>query len=66
MSLQGSTRACALAWSNPVAWWWGFLTLVSGVNVTVWFSLYGQLSERPAQSISRMSSIEVMLLLSAA
>ncbi|MGB7037728.1 MAG: hypothetical protein WBD71_19630 [Xanthobacteraceae bacterium] len=66
MSLQGSTRACALAWSNPVAWWWGFLTLVSGVNVTVWFSLYGQLSEQPAQSISRMSSIEVMLLLSAA
>ena len=37
-----------LAWSNPLAWWWGLLTLVSGVNIAVWFLLYGQLQEQSA------------------
>ncbi|MGT2440233.1 hypothetical protein ACU4GH_35760 [Bradyrhizobium betae] len=26
--------------SNPLAWWWGSLTLVSSANILVWFMLY--------------------------
>src|SRR5256885_2744642 len=26
--------------SNPLAWWWGSLTLVSAANILVWFMLY--------------------------
>jgi len=25
---------------NPLAWWWAMLTLVSGVNIALWFLLY--------------------------
>jgi hypothetical protein len=28
-----------LSWSNPVSVWWGFLLLVSGINVTLWVLL---------------------------
>ena len=45
MSLQTSARSRSLAWSNPVARWWGLLTLVSGVNIAVWFLLYRNLLE---------------------
>ena len=51
-----------LAWSNPLAWWWGLLTLVSGVNIAVWFLLYRQLHEQPAGSLGGTSGIELMLL----
>jgi hypothetical protein len=55
--------------SNPLAWWWGFLTLVSGANIAVWFALYSALhSEAPvtlASSLGR-SDVEPMLLLCAA
>ena len=37
MSLEWRARSGSLAWSNPVAWWWGLLTLVSGVNIAAWF-----------------------------
>ena len=40
MSLEWQARSGSLAWSNPVSWWWGLLTLVSGVNIGVWFVLY--------------------------
>ena len=43
MSLEWQARSGSLAWSNPVAWWWGLLTLVSAVNIGVWFVLYGEL-----------------------
>jgi hypothetical protein len=36
--------------SNPVGRWWAFLTLVSGVNIAVWFWLYGYL-RNPAGGI---------------
>src|SRR5438445_4067243 len=66
MSLEWrAARSSSLAWSNPVAWWWGLLTLVSGVNIAVWFLLYHQL-QPPAGGLGSMAGIEVMLLLCAA
>jgi hypothetical protein len=56
----------SFAWSNPVAWWWGLLTLISGVNIAVWFVLYRQLLEQPSGSPSSSTGIEAMLLLCAA
>ena len=47
MSLQWQSRSSSLAWSNPLAWWWGLLTLVSGANIAVWFLLYQQLRAWP-------------------
>ena len=55
--------------SNPLAWWWGFLTLVSGANIAAWFLLYGALhSEAPVRLASSLgrSDVEPMLLLCAA
>jgi hypothetical protein len=66
MSVKWQGRSRSLAWSNPLAWWWCLLTLVSGANVAVWFVLYHQLPEWPAVGLGRTSGIEVMLLLSAA
>jgi hypothetical protein len=66
MSLEWRAPPRSLAWSNPVAWWWSFLTLVSGVNIAVWFMLYHWLHEQPTGSLHSMHGIEVMLLLSAA
>ncbi len=66
MSLEWRARSSSLAWSNPLAWWWGVLTLVSGVNIAVWFLLYRQLHEQPTGSPGSKSGIELMLLLCAA
>jgi hypothetical protein len=66
MSLEWRARSGSLAWSNPVAWWWAFLTLVSGANIGVWFLLYRQLHEQPAGSANSTSGIGLMLLLCAA
>src|SRR6476659_77143 len=65
MSLERRARSSSLAWSNPVARWWGLLTLVSGVNIAVWFALYGTLQE-PRTSGFGSASTELMLLLCAA
>jgi hypothetical protein len=65
MSLQWLPRAKSLAWSNPLAWWWSLLTLVSGTNIAVWCLLYRQLPAAPTGLDSR-SGIEVMLVLCAA
>jgi hypothetical protein len=46
--------------SNPLAWWWAMLTLVSGVNIALWFLLYRELRAEP------VGSMELMLLLCAA
>jgi hypothetical protein len=54
-----------LAWSNPVAWWWGSLTLVSAANIAIWFVLYRQFVEHPTGNLERASSLGVMLLLCA-
>jgi len=61
-----AARSGSLAWSNPLAWWWSLLTLVSAVNIAVWFWLYRQLLEQPAGSLGSPSGIESMLLLCAA
>ena len=66
MSLEWRARPSSLAWSNPVAWWWGLLTLVSGVNIAVWFVLYRRLLEQPTGSLSGTSGVGLMLLLCAA
>jgi hypothetical protein len=66
MSLEWRAPSRSLAWSNPVAWWWSFLTLVSGVNIAVWFLLYHWIHEQPAGSLRSTSDTEVMLFLSAA
>jgi hypothetical protein len=66
MSSQWRARSSSLAWSNPLLWWWGLLTAVSGANIAVWFIMYRQLHELPAGSLGSASSIELMLLLSAA
>jgi hypothetical protein len=66
MSLEWRARSSSLAWSNPLAWWWALLTLVSGVNIAVWFWLYRYLHEQPAGGLGSASGIEVMLLMCAA
>jgi hypothetical protein len=67
MSLEWRAQSSSLAWSNPLAWWWGLLTLVSGVNIAVWFLLYRQLHEQPTvSSLGSTPGIELMLLLCAA
>ncbi|HKU07817.1 MAG TPA: hypothetical protein VJR30_17230 [Bradyrhizobium sp.] len=45
---------------NPLAWWWAMLTLVSLVNIALWFLLYRELHTQPA------GSMQLMLLLCAA
>jgi len=83
MSLEWRARSgslsTSLAWSNPLAWWWSLLTLVSGVNIAVWFLLYRQLQPTGdlgsafgiepvvlrTGSLHSSSSIELMLLLCA-
>ena len=54
MSLEWQARSDSLAWSNPVSWWWGLLTLVSGVNIAVWFVLYRELPLQPAGAATTM------------
>jgi hypothetical protein len=66
MSLEWRARSSSLAWSNPLAWWWGLLTLVSGVNIAVWLVLYRELHEQPTADLASASNIELMLLLCAA
>ena len=67
MSLEWRARSgslsSSLAWSNPLAWWWSLLTLVSGANIAVWFLLYRQL--QPTGGLGSASGIEAMLLLCA-
>ena len=58
--------AKSLAWSNPVAWWWSFLTLVSGVNIAAWFWLYHLLEAPRTGAPGSGSGMTLMLLLCAA
>ncbi len=66
MSLERRARSNSLTWSNPVARWWGLLTLVSAVNIATWFVLYGHLHEQPAGGVAGMSGNSLMLFLCAA
>src|ERR1700745_2026680 len=66
MSLEWPARSGSLAWSNPLAWWWGLLALVSGANIAVWFLLYRYLQGPRTSSFGSTSELELMLFLSAA
>jgi hypothetical protein len=66
MSSEWRARSISITWSNPLTWWWGLLTLVSSANIAVWFLLYRQLHEQPANSLGGTPGAELMLLLSAA
>ena len=66
MSMEWRGRPGSLAWSNPLAWWWSLLTMVSGANIAVWLLLYRQLHEQPTGSLGSTSGIKLMLFLSAA
>jgi hypothetical protein len=66
MSLEWQARPGSLAWSNPVAQWWGLLTLVSGVNIAIWFVLYRELPVPSAGAAGNASDVGMMLLFCAA
>ena len=66
MSLEWRARPSSLAWSNPLAWWWSLLTLVSGANIAVWFLMYRQLHDQPTGNFGSSFGIELMLFLCAA
>jgi hypothetical protein len=66
MTLELPVRSRTLAWSNPVTRWWGLLTLVSGVNIAVWFVLYATLHGPRAGGFAGLTGNETMLLLCAA
>jgi hypothetical protein len=55
----------SLAWSNPLAWWWSLLTLVSVANIGIWFVLYHQFHDEPTGSLGSLSGVGLMLLLTA-
>ncbi len=66
MSLNSQARARSLAWSNPVARWWGVLTAVSALNIAAWIVLYRDLLAPKAAAPASAPGIELMLLLCAA
>jgi hypothetical protein len=61
MSVQSQVRSGYLGWSNPLAWWWALLALVSGVNIAVWCLLFYEFHAQPANSLDSMSGIELLL-----
>src|SRR4051812_29616243 len=65
MSMQWRARPSFLAWSNPLAWWWGLLSVVSAVNIAVWFLLYRYLGAQQNGLVSTTGT-RLMLLLCAA
>jgi hypothetical protein len=65
MSLHWPARSSSLAWSNPLARWWGLLTAVSVANIAAWFWLYRALEPR-AGHLGGTPGIETMLFLCAA
>lgn len=52
--------------SNPLAWWWAFLTLVSGANIAAWFVLYRDFQDSALHGASGPSDTQSMLVLCAA
>jgi hypothetical protein len=64
--MEWSMRLLRQARSNPLAWWWGLLTLTGSANIAFWFLLYRQFHDRPTGALGSTSSIQPMLLLCAA
>jgi hypothetical protein len=52
--------------SNPLAWWWAVLTLLSSGNIALWFMLYREIYARPTSSPDSISGVGLMLFLCAA
>jgi hypothetical protein len=52
--------------SNPLAWWWALLALVSAGNIALWFLLYSELSAPPAGGAGGAPHVGLMLVLCAA
>lgn len=53
--------------SNPLAWWWALLTLVSGANIALWFALYREFRmPAAADSLHGAPNVQLMLFLCAA
>src|ERR671936_53069 len=65
MSSEWPARSRSLAWSNPLAWWWSLLTLVSAINIAAWFSLHHYLQKPWTGDLGSTSGTELMLLLCA-
>src|ERR1700722_338809 len=61
MSVQSQARANYLGWSNPLAWWWALLALVSGVNIVVWCVLFYEFHAEPTGSLDSASGIQLLL-----
>jgi hypothetical protein len=61
MSVQSQARSGYLGWSNPLAWWWGLLALVSGVNIAVWCVLFYEFHARSTDSLDSTAGIELLL-----
>jgi hypothetical protein len=66
MSLQWPAQSRFLTRSNPLAWWWTMLTLVSGFNIAVWFWLYRILPDHQTGGFGSTAGTEIMLALCAA
>jgi len=64
--LRLTPSSWSLAWSNPLAWWWSFLALVSAINIAAWFSLYHSLQEPRTGGLGSTADSRLMLLLCAA
>jgi hypothetical protein len=52
--------------SNPLAWWWAALTVLSGGNIALWFLLYREIGPQPTGSPDASSHVGLMLFLCAA
>jgi hypothetical protein len=55
-----------LTWSNPVAIWWGFLLVVSVVNIGLWLQLNRRLRQGAPAGRRGRYAVELMLVLCAA
>ncbi|MBV8925759.1 MAG: hypothetical protein JOZ74_10375 [Bradyrhizobium sp.] len=64
--VQPKSLSRPLDWSNPLAWWWGSLTLISVANIGVWFVLYRQFHDAPTGSPASPGGLGLMLVLCAA
>src|SRR5215475_11521496 len=64
--LEQPMRLVWQARSNPLAWWWGLLTLVSSANIASWFLLYRQFHEQAPGTPNSASDVGLMLALCAA
>jgi hypothetical protein len=61
MSVQSQARTSVLSRSNPLAWWWALLTLVSGVNIDVWCWLFYRFHAQAAGTLDSRAGAELLL-----